>query len=471
MALIAWLLIIGFIVLRHFSISRTTLFAFDWYSLMLVYLFTSYVFPVLAIFVGIDMPLGSYVHDHPGAANSALGGTLLLVFGFGSWTGYTLTRGPGLHSLNDVQVDRRLLVGLIAIIAASTAAWIIGFGGFVQAITNVMMIRFGTVTSDSSVPWFMGLTKAAWFSSVIALDAMIRSKSMPDGSRTRLLAWVLLTVSALALILVGSRGAIGNVLLSMLLYVFARRSFVSPAHEAHEPRKRGATLITIVATAVAIVVLFKPAMTLITVASTDYTLAEAVDNFRLDVRTGTSTEGGSLSVFGKVASEFSHFPIMSTLAFEDDQRQPQLRDYGGDLFIAVAKLLPASIYEPPGVPLSYRSTQLILGTWESQVPPGIIAWLLFTGGPLCLLYGSVLCGVFLAAAERAAVSVLGRTWWRESGYIAFGVTVGAGIIGGAPGDLVRELGTMTAVLVVAVTVGTMFRLLPQRQLRASVVTQ
>lgn len=460
---VAWLLVPAFFVLRQVALRSRGVFAFDWYSLLLVSLFTSYVFPALAVLSGMTFPTHSYVLRHPGTAASALGGVLLLVFGIVCWVGYALARGRPMPPVEGIPFRRRFLIGLTFILAAATVAWVVGFGGFVSAITNVMMIRFGTVTSESSVPWFAGMTKAAWFAALIALDAVIRARAGLAKPGAASLGALLLGVSALALLLVGSRGAIGNVLLGMLLYVYGRRVLDEAVSGVPAPRKRLKPLLLMAAGAVLVVVTFKPMMTLIAVVATDYTLEEAIENFRADVQSGTDAGRGQFTVVGKVASEFSHFPILSTLAFEDDQRFPERRDYGRDLFIAVGKLAPASIYEPAGDPLSLRSTYLILGTWESQVPPGIIAWLLFTGGPLALLYGGLACGMLLAVAERFATAALSGVWWRESGYIALGITTAAGIVGGAPGDLVREVGTMVAVLVVALAVGMATQLLPVKR--------
>jgi hypothetical protein len=74
--------------------------------------------------------------------------------------------------------------------------------------------------------------------------------------------------------------------------------------------------------------------------------------------------------------------------------------------------------------------------------------------------------MFLAFVVRTAVTLLQCAWWTGSGYIAFGVTMGSGFIGGAPGDLIRALGTMTEVLVVAVLIGELRRLLPPKELSA-----
>jgi uncharacterized membrane protein AbrB (regulator of aidB expression) len=96
---------------------------------------------------------------------------------------------------------------------------------------------------------------------------------------------------------------------------------------------------------------------------------------------------------------------------------------------------------------------------------GIIPWGLFAGGPLCPIYGSLLCVMFLPLAERAAVTLLQR-WWRESGYSAFGLTVGSRFAGGAPDYLVRALGRVAVVLIVALLIGELRQLLPQKQLTA-----
>ena len=463
LAVVAWLTVVAFFVLRQVLVSRRTLFSFDWYSLLLFFLALDYVFPVLAIFAGLTFPSGSYVEDYPGAAESALGAVLLLIFAIVSWVGYSVVRGPRLSSASPARPEGRLLVGLLLMMSAATVAWIIGFGGFVQAITSVMAIRFGTITNESSVPWFTGLTKAAWFAVVIAIDALSQSRRTPGRSRRLIVPYLLLGVSILDLLLTGSRGAIGNVLLSIALYGAVSRRPATEAAARLPRRKSGKMkLAAIVGAAITVVVLFKPVMTLIAVASTDYTLKEAVADFRENVRTGTSSDRGRFAVVGKVASDFSHFPILSTLAFEDDRAHPEDRDYGRDLYYGFSKLLPASIYEPGGVPLSFRSTYLILGTWESQIPPGVIAWLLFTAGPFGVLLGALLMGMVLALTERVTVQWLARSWWRQSGYIAFGITVAAGIAGGAPGDLFREVGSMIVVLVAAVLVGRLVATLPHK---------
>lgn len=458
LSLLAWLLAASFMVLREWLKPRGSLVTGDWYSFLQLYLFACYVFPVLAIHAGVVFPATSYVHDFPGAAETPAGAIAVLCFMLFSWAGYTAIQGSSTCPRTDIVPDKRIIVGLIVIVGASTLAWIMAYGGFVQAVTSVMMIRFGRLESETSATWFVALTKAAWVAAVIALNGLLYSRREHLRRSFVFAAQILLGISALALLLRGSRGAIGNVLIATGLMIVLR----SMKNARMPDRRTIMALMGIVAVAVSVVVLFKPTMAMIRIASTDYTLAEAVENFRGDVLRGTSSSEGEVSVVGKLASEFSHFPLLTTLAIEYDQKNSHERDYGGDLLIAIGKLVPAALYEPPGVPLSYRTTELILGRWESQIPAGIIAWLVLTGGPLYLLVGSLAAGMILAVTERVTVQLLRRTWWQISGYIAFGLTTASGFVGGAPGDTFRSIGIMLITLVAATAVGRAVEFVPKR---------
>jgi hypothetical protein len=427
-------------------------YTLDWYSLFQFYLFTGYILPVAALFAGLEFPVLSFVHAHPGAAQSDIGGILLAAFAAASWVGYiAFRRASVMPTESNAPYESKLLIGFIIMIGASTVAWVMAFGGFVNAITSVMLIRFGLLESTSSVPWFTALTSAAWFACFLAIVALIKLKHARRDAAELLIPWTLIAVSILALLLRGSRGQIGSVLLSTVIYIYAARELTA--------RKRRAILLSMAAVAVAVVVLFKPTMTFIRANATGSTVTEAAVSFVQDLQFGTQSAEGRVTVAGKLASELAHYSILSKLAYEYDRTHAGNRDHGRDILIGFGKLLPASVYEPSGYPLSYRSTNLMIGTWESQIPPGIIAWLLLTGGPMFVPLGAFLCGVLIAIAERFAVRRLRRSWWSKAGYVGFGMVFTSGIVGGTPGDLLRVVGTMAVVIAVAQFIGALLRVL------------
>jgi hypothetical protein len=299
-------------------------------------------------------------------------------------------------------------------------------GGALSSIANIYEFRARRMQPEGETArLFLSFTKSAWVFAAIALISIARGQR--GGVPRTAWWWVLLGLSSIALLLRGGRGAIVNTGIAFLL----------SASKASRIRW-GLTGLVIVFS-LGVLIAGKPSMSILSYWFGGYSLSEAITESRTDL--ASRTEIGSVaSVFGTVAGNLSHFPVLAVLASSDAQLKPDPMIVLNEIHIAFGKLLPAVIYEPAVENVCVRTTAMVYGYEESQVPPGFVAVGVLSFG----VYGAAA----LAFLSGIALGAIERTWnwaWRSAGGVRSildvvgGLTISSGLIAMTLPDMVREV--------------------------------
>ncbi len=404
----------------------------NWGQFALAWVAIDYLVPVAIEVAGLSAPPDTAMGLFPGLASRPESILLTAAATVALACGYILVQGRSRSTAlaGDPLQELRASPSFAPLACVATlflvGTWMWSHGGLGPSFANIYEFRARRLQPEGETArLFLSFTKSAWVFAAIALISIARRQR--GGVPRTAWWWVLLGLSSVALVLRGGRGAIVNTGLAFLL-------------SASKPsRIRWGLTGLVILIALGVLIAGKPSMTVLSYWFGGFSLSEAIAESQADL-TGRTDIGSVASVLGTVGGNLSHFPVLAALAGSDAQLQPDPMIVLNELHIAFGKLLPAVIHEPDVENVCVRTTSMVYGYEESQVPPGIVAVGVLSFG----VYGAAA----LAFRSGLALGAIERTWnraWRAAGGVrrildvVGGLTVSSGLIAMTLPDMVREV--------------------------------
>jgi len=135
--------------------------------------------------------------------------------------------------------------------------------------------------------------------------------------------------------------------------------------------------------------------------------------------------------FKSILFEFQH-PYSSTNAVIENYHDINLR-YGIDFIYAVLNIVPEKIFFLGRFEtVAYPNTQLLTGVYTSTIPPGILAFSIYSFGILGVIIMPFFFGKILSIIERNFLSKKSNNFLLVSLYYITGFKLSGFILGGEP---------------------------------------
>ena len=280
---------------------------------------------------------------------------------------------------NRRQLERTVIAGGVFVFAAFYI-YTYQYGGFIRTVELSGFIRQGfqddVLETSGELLFIQNLTPLAFVLAPAALLLLIKERTLATG----FLFFLSFILSVLVWLILGSRG---HIVISVALLFFCYMNF----------RYNGTKVI-------------KPGMLSLLL----------IGAFVLDYFLGI---GKSLSsalyredlTFGDVFQDFKYAPLGSLVSYYDEYIASAISSmsmknisytYFYDSLISPAYLVPSRLFDftkPESV--MYFNTYMVLGIWESVVPPGLIAYGNYALGPVGIVISAVIYGFVLGLFDKA----------------------------------------------------------------------
>lgn len=406
----------------------------DWLAMTCVFLAIDYLLP--ATWEILDLPFGDHEHpaQHPGLTSHPVNAMLLAASTVFLAAGYLAVAGRCRAPIRELRPSAAWMwIGALGTLLACWL-WANSLGGFAQAFTNIHEVRAGRKLPESNLGWLLNLSKASWVFLAVGLSALTTAQRWDR----RIAAPLLLTASSVIMMLLrGGRGAFANAILVAMVMIARSKGLHSG--------RRIAPLALLIGVSAAIAIGLKPLSNYLTFRGQELTHEDARSE-ALTLTEARLSGAGALGVIGGVVAQFAHFPIVAALAVEHSESAGFEPDRGQDFAIAVAKLLPATLFEPTGQPLSVQSTILISGVDASIVPPGFLGWCILSFGLPALPVTALAAGALLGASRAISIALRQAFAIGDLVPLTLGLTFASGIAAGTPGDTLREATILVVVI-------------------------